>query len=209
MRPGKKIKALGSFLIVAFLCVLESFSSLDSFRHTKALGGPVSLEILDCPGEDLRRAGWDWCWEVRPGCTAKKGRKVTQGESMWRVWGPVHLLEEDDVRSVLWNCTQCWKLFLWGEVPYVYGLEGSRSSTPSVVCWCLLGRVEQLLFLDSRTGYMLFLLSPNIKWVTSPRSKEWKLGMCSSLCCTNCINNKAYAKWIKDAISKVSLQSLK
>lgn len=30
--------------------------------------------------------------------------------------------------------------------------------------------------------------------------------MCSLLYCTNYITNKAYAKWIKDAISKVALQ---
>lgn len=30
--------------------------------------------------------------------------------------------------------------------------------------------------------------------------------MCSPLYCTNYITNKAYAKWIEDAISKVSLQ---
>lgn len=98
------------------------------------------------------------------------------------------------------------KVIHWGEVPYVYGLEGSRSSSALLVSWCLLGKVDQLLLLASRTGYMLFLVSPNMKWVSSPRSKEWKLGRCSSLYCTNYITNKACAKWIKDAISKVSLQ---
>lgn len=68
--------------MLAFLCELESISSLDSFRHTKALGGPIALEILDCPGKGVKRAVWDWCWEVSPDCAAKKERKVTQMENM-------------------------------------------------------------------------------------------------------------------------------
>ena len=59
---------------------------------------------------------------------------------------------------------------------------------------------EQLLFLASSTGYALSLVSPNIKCVSSPGSKEWKLGVCSLLYCTNCIINKARAKWIKNRL---------
>lgn len=59
---------------------------------------------------------------------------------------------------------------------------------------------EQLLFLASRTGYALFLVSANTKCVSSPGSKEWKLGMCSLLYCTNYVINKACAKYIKNSL---------
>lgn len=162
---------------------------------------PSTPEVSGCPGVGTER--WlRWALGSRPKLCSRAGswRMGTRREAVQGVWGPYGRLRREDAKSVLFNSLMCSELLLSWEYLTCTAWEAAEAAwlLQSIGPRCQ--RREQHLLCATRAGDALFLVTPAVECVSSPGSKEWKLGMCSSLHYTNYIINKVYPKQIKNRL---------
>lgn len=164
------------------------------------------LRLLQLQVAQLPWGVWlSWCghWKVAEVGAGQQGWGLKDGHvrrSSARSMGTMWLLEEGRCKiSPLWQPDVLRVApLLGGALPVLPGRRQEQHDfcSPSALCQ----RREQHLLHATRAGDALFLVTPAVECVSSPGSKEWKLGMCSSLHYTNYVINKVYPKQIKNRL---------